>query len=171
MSVKEILSVFGAHVVKNAKSNIAKKNDTKKLSDSLNFKVKVSKNSFEFTLLAENYASFVDQGVQGKSSSTRAPLSPFKFGSKTGKKGGLTEGVIGWVSRKRIQFKDKKSGRFLSFKSTAFLIARAIYQKGQKPTNFLTDAFNDAFVELPKQIVEAYALEMNKLLKSSLKNR
>lgn len=171
MSVAESLNDFGADVVQNAKRNLAKKNDTKKLSDSLNFKVKVSKNSFEFTLLAENYASFVDQGVQGKSSSSRAPLSPFKFGSKTGKEGGLTEGLIGWVSRKRIQFKDKKSGRFLSFKSTAFLIARAIYQKGQKPTNFLTDAFNDAFIKLPKKVVDAYGLEMSKLLKSSLKNR
>ncbi len=117
-----------------------------------------------------DYAEFVDKGVKGKSNSERAPNSPFKFGSGTGKKGGLTDGVNGWVGRKRIQFKDRKSGRFLSYKATAFLIARSIYQKGQKPSNFLTGAFNKEFKDLPKQIIEAYGLDMAKFLQTSLNN-
>lgn len=168
--VKDVLDIFGEQVVNNAKRNLAKKNDTTALSNSLKYKVTVSKNSFEFTLEALNYAEFVDKGVKGKSSSERAPNSPFKFGSGTGKKGGLTDGVNGWVGRKRIQFKDRKSGRFLSYKATAFLIATSIYQKGQKPSNFLTDAFNKEFKDLPKQIIEAYGLDMAKFLQTSLNN-
>lgn len=168
--VESVLDIFGEQLVNQAKKNLSKKNDTKALSDSLGYEIKVSKNSFQFTLKALNYASFVDKGVQGKSSSLRAPNSPFKFGSGTGKKGGLTEGVTGWVGRKRIQFKDRKSGRFLSYKATAFLIARSIYQKGQKPTNFLTDAFNNEFKVLPRQLIEAYGLDAVRLLQTSLKN-
>jgi hypothetical protein len=168
--VQDVLDIFGEQVVNNAKRNLADKNDTKALANSLSYEVKVSKNSFQFTLNALNYASFVDQGVQGKSSSLRAPNSPFKFGSGTGKKGGLTEGVNGWVGRKRIQFKDRKTGRFLSYKATAFLIARSIYQKGQKPSNFLTDAFNKEFRVLPKQLIEAYGLDAVRLLQTSLRN-
>ena len=172
MLVKQVLELFGEQVTNRAKDILRKdgKNDTSKLSNSLQVKVKQSKNSIEFTLLAEDYASFVDKGVKGKTSSFRAPNSPFKFGSGTGKKGGLTDGVTGWVQRKRFQFRNKK-GKFLSYKATAFLIARAIYNKGQYPTNFLTEPFNKEFKKLPKQVIEAYGLDMVKLLQTSLKNK
>jgi len=173
MQLDAVLEIFGEQVQNKAKANLRKrdKHDTGKLIDTLKFEIKKSKNSLQFILYAEDYATFVDKGVKGKSSSAKAPSSPFQFGTGTGKKGGLTDGVNGWVQRKRIQFKDRNSGKFLSYKATAFLMIRSIYHKGLKTTNFLTAPFESEFKKLPKKLVEAYGLDMVKLLQQSLKNK
>jgi hypothetical protein len=110
----------------------------------------------------EQYGEFQDKGVRGKSSSSKAPNSPFRFGSGTGRKGGLTEAMQSYVKRRRIQFKDRKTGRFLSYQSTAFLIARSIYQKGIKPSLFFTKPFVAAFKRLPDDLIEAYSIGLEK---------
>jgi len=126
MSVVDELNKFGAYVQQQAKSNLSKKKkkDTSKLYNGINYKVTPTRDGavlvFDFKD-ANDYWEFVDKGVKGVSSSSKAPNSPFKFGTGTGKKGGLTSGINGWVSRKRIQFKDRRTGQFLSYKSTAFL--------------------------------------------------
>ena len=110
----------------------------------------------------EAHGVFQDKGVKGKTSSTKAPNSPFKFGSGTGKKGGLTNGIQKWVKQKRFQFRDEQ-GRFMSYNSTAFLITRSIYNKGLKPSMFFTKPFEKAFDRLPDELVEAYGLDIEKL--------
>ena len=169
MSVDAELKRFGAYVVKQSRTNLTKtkKSDTKGLYNSIDFKSKVSKNSFELSFIMSEHGKFVDKGVKGFSSSERAPKSDYKFGTKTGKKGGLTEGIDGWVRRKRIQFKDKKSGKFLSYKQTAYFIRNSIWHKGLKTTNFFTKPFEDAFKKLPDDLVEAFGLEVDRLFKNT----
>jgi hypothetical protein len=118
----------------------------------------------------EEYGTFVDKGVKGAKSSQRAPRSPYRFGSGRGKKGGLTKGIDKWVKRKGIQFRDKKTGRFMSYKSTAFLIRRSIYNKGIKPSMFFTKPFENAFKRLPDEIVEKFGLEVDEFLEHALKD-
>lgn len=166
MSVEKELTRFGRTVVKEAKTALTKqdRNVSKELYNSLNYDLKVSKNSFEISFFMKDYGKFQDEGVKGKSSNARAPLSPFKFGSGTGKKGGLSTGIFEWVKARKFQFRDKKTGRFMSFKSTAFLISRSIYQKGIKPTRFFSKPFESAFKRLPDDLVKAYGLTIDKLL-------
>ena len=116
------------------------------------------------------YGIFQDKGVKGKSSSSKAPNSPFRFGSGTGKKGGLTEGINKWVQRKRFQFRDRKSGRFLSYKSTAFLISRSIYQKGIAPSMFFTKPFEKAFKGLSKDLLEPFKLDIENFMNDTIKD-
>ena len=169
MSVDLELKKFGHYVVGKAKANliIEKKSDTKGLYNSIDFKSKVSKNSFELSFIMSKHGKFVDKGVKGFSSSERAPKSDYKFGTGTGKKGGLTEGIDGWVKRKRIQFKDKKTGKFLSYKQTAYFIRNSIWHKGLKTTNFFTKPFEDAFKKLPDDLVKAFGLEVDRLFKNT----
>jgi len=170
MSVKNALDDFGQYIVKQSRANLTRKGkkDTSSLYKSLDYDLKVSKNSFELTFLMEDYGKFVDKGVKGVSSSAKAPTSPFKFGSGTGQKGGLTNGIKGWTRRKRIQFKDRNTGKFLSYESTSFLIMRSIWNKGLETTNFFERPFELAFKRLPDELVEKYGLEVDKLLKNSL---
>ena len=113
----------------------------------------------------EDYGDFVDQGVRGAGSSSNNRTSPFKFGSGTGKKGGLTKGIEKWIKQKPIkQWKDKKTGKFLSYKSMKFLIARSIYNKGTKPSLFFTKPFYSAFKRLPVDIVKAFKLDIEKAI-------
>lgn len=169
--VKDVLELFGKRVQQQSKSNLSKKDkkDTSNLYDSIGYEVKVSKNSFQLSFTMEDYGKFIDKGVKGKTSSSKAPNSPFKFGSKTGKKGGLTDGIFGWVTRKRLQFKQRGTGKFLSYKSTAFLITRSIYNKGIETTNFFTKPFENEFKKLPNEIIQAYGLEVNQLMKHVFK--
>ena len=171
-NVQQQLNRFAKYVIQQSRTNLTKgkspygsKNNTKQLYNSLDHKLNVSPNSFSLSFLMEDYGLFQDKGVKGKTSSNKAPNSPFKFGSGRGKKGGLTEGIDKWVRRKRFQFRDRKSGRFMSYESTAFLITRSIYNKGVKPSLFFTKPFQKAFKNLDKDIIEAYKLDVEELLK------
>ena len=68
--------------------------------------MEASRNSFSLAFEMEDYGKFQDKGVRGAASSQRAPNSPYRFGSGTGKKGGLTNSIRAWVQQKRIQFRD-----------------------------------------------------------------
>lgn len=171
MSVKSVLETFGKRVQQQSKSNLSKdgKKDSGELYNSISFDLKVSKRSFSMRFNMEEYGPYVDQGVKGAKNGAIAPKSPFRFGTGTGKKGGLTEAINGWVRRNRIQFKDRKTGRFTDYKSTAFVIARAIFNRGIKPTNFFSKPFENEFKKLPDELVKAYALEVTDLMKHVFK--
>jgi hypothetical protein len=57
----------------------------------------------------------------------------------------------------------------MSYENTAFLITRSIWQKGIKPSRFFSKPFEVAFKKLPDEVIEAYALDLEKLIKQSLK--
>jgi hypothetical protein len=172
-NTKGYLNSFAKYVIQQSRSNLTKggKNNQKKLYNSLDKEIEVGANSFRLAFLMEDYAEFVDKGVQGKTSSTKAPNSPFKFGSGTGKKGGLTQGIDKWVQQKRIQFRNKETGKFLSYKSTSYLITRSIYNKGIKPSLFFTKPFEKAFERLPDELIEAYGLDVEQFLQYTINKK
>jgi len=169
--VKTYLDDFGKHIVQQSRTNLTKKGkkDTGELYRSIGYDLTVSKNSFRLSFKMADYGQFIDLGVKGVSSSAKAPNSPFKFGTGSGKNGGLTRGIDGWVKRKRIQFKNRGNGKFLSYDQTAFLIRNSIWNKGIRPSDFFNRPFELAFKKLPDEIVESYALDVDKFLKDTLK--
>jgi hypothetical protein len=174
LNKKETLSTleaFNKYVIQQARTNLTKKdkNVSKKLYDSLKSKTKVNPNSIENYIEMEEYGQYLDLGVKGKVSGQRAPNSPFKYGSGTGRKGGLTEGIRGWVKARRFQFRNKENGKFMSFEQTAQLITRSIYLKGTKPTLFFSKPFEKGFERLPDELIEAYGLDLESFIKFTLK--
>lgn len=167
------LNQFAKYVIQQSRSNLSKqgKTNTKALYNSLDSEIEVGANSFRLAFLSTDYAEFVDKGVRGKTSSTKAPNSPFKFGSGKGRKGGLTEGINKWVRQKGIQFKSRQTGMKLSYQNTSFLIARAIYNKGIKPSLFFTKPFEKAFERLPDELVEAYGLDVEQFLQYTINKK
>ena len=168
----KVLTKFTKYVVSQSRANLTRKNKNVKgkLYDSIKGESTTSKNSIGLYFEMEDYGAYQDSGVKGKSSGNS--LSTFKqggfrFGSGTGKKGGLTEGINQWVKDRRFQFKDNESGRFLSYEQTAFIITRSIYQKGIEATRFFSKPFEVGFERLPDELVEAYALDVEKLLKET----
>ena len=168
MSVRSELDAFCKYIVKQSRANLTrkKKKDTGELYKSIDYDLFVSKTeaSFSLSFKMADYGDFIDKGVKGVASSTKAPNSPYKFGTGSGAKGGLTNGIDQWVSRKRIQFQDRKSGKFMSYKQTAFLIRRSIWFKGIETTNFFSKPLEDAFKRLPDALVEAFGLEVYNIL-------
>ena len=172
IKTQSTLDSFIKYVVQQSKSNLSKKdkNVSKQLYNSIAGKASAKKNSIEAYFEMESYGMFQDKGVKGKFSSAKAPNSPFRFGSGTGKKGGLTSGIENWVTRRRLQFKDRETGKFLSYKQTAFMITKSIYAKGMKPTEFFSRPFELAFKKLPEELIEAYGLDVETFLKYTLKD-
>jgi hypothetical protein len=168
-----VIKRFRDYVIQQSRSNLSKgrKNVSKELYNSLKGEIVQENNYAIVGFRMAEYGQYQDQGVKGKFKSAKAPNSPFKFGSGTGAKGGLTNGILKWVQQKGIQFKDKKSGRFLSYQNTSFLIARSIYHKGIKPSLFFTKPFEKAFERLPDELVIAYGLDVEEFLKYTINKK
>jgi len=171
-NLEKTLDNFGEKVITKARQNLISegKKDTGNLYNSLEYDFKVSKNSFEFAFMMEDYGTFVDKGVKGVSSSKKAPNSPYKFGTGTGESGGLTRSIKEWVKRKRFQFQ-KPNGKFMSYESTAFKIIHSIWTTGKETTNFFTTPFEREFDKLPNNVVEAFALDMDKFFNYTTKTK
>lgn len=160
VEIQKALDRFKNHVITQAKANLTRmgKNSSKKLYGSIKGEAKAMPNSISLEFSMEDYGYYQDKGVKGKDSSRKAPDSPFRFGTGSGKKGGLTEGIQKWVNNKKIQFKSK-DGKFISYKATAWIITKSIYSKGIKPSLFFTKPFEAAYKKLPDELIDKYALE------------
>jgi hypothetical protein len=163
--VQKALERFRNYIVSQARSNLSKgdKNVSKKLYQSIKGDVKAMPNSISMEFSMEEYGYYQDKGVKGKDSSMKAPDSPFRFGTGSGRKGGLTEGIERWVQRRKIQFKNK-DGKFMSYKSTAFIITRSVYSKGIKSSLFFTKPFEAAYKNLPDELINKFGLDAEKEL-------
>tara|TARA_R110000787_G_scaffold254885_1_gene360202 strand:+ start:239 stop:811 length:573 start_codon:yes stop_codon:yes gene_type:complete len=183
-AVKEALNLFGKTVVLKSKKKL-KGNSS--LAKSLDYDLKVSKNSIEMDFLMNEYGLYKDLGVQGKDpgglpkpsktskgskkyNKQQAPLSPYKFGSGTGEKGGLKKAINQWIVKKGIKGSRNSLGQFTKRKSMTFLISRSIYMSGIKPSLFFTTPFTIAFKQLPKEIGESFAKDVDDMIRFTTKN-
>jgi len=170
--VNKTIQMFRDYVIREAKDNLKRSghNNTSSLANSIKGEV-VTEDAFTIVGFTMNdYGTFVDLGVKGKTSSNKAPNSPYKFGSGSGRKGGLTQGINKWVRQKGFQFRDKK-GRFLSYDSTAYLITRSIFHKGIKPSLFFTKPFEAGYKKyIDIDLVKAFGQDIETMIDYNLKD-
>lgn len=157
-NTKKALDDFGKYLVKQARTNLTKnkKNSSKKLYDSIGYDVKVSKNSFSFTLSMEDYGEYQDKGVSGVKKKYN---TPFKYTNKMPPAKAFDK----WLVRKGIAPRNVK-GQFQTRKGLAFAIARGVFYNGIKPSLFVTKPFNDGFERLDDTIIEAFGLDVETFL-------
>ena len=159
-----VLEQYSKYVIQQAKANLTKdKKGGGNLYNSLSYDILIENEDFLVDFLMEDYGQFVDKGVKGKTSTypeTQAALSQFQYGSGTGPKGGLTKGIREWVNKKKFQFRDKK-GRFMSYETMTYLIARSIYNKGLKANLFFTKPFEKGLEKLPQNLYDAFVLDVD----------
>ncbi len=173
LEVEKTIKRFRDYVIQQSRSNLSKssKNNSKELYNSLKGEVVTENNYTIVGFQMADYGTFVDLGVKGKTSSNKAPNSPYKFGSGTGKKGGLTKGINQWVKQKGFQFRDRKSGRFLSYESTAYLITRSIFHKGIKPSLFFTKPFEAGYKKyIDVDLIKAFGQDIETMVDYNLKD-
>lgn len=170
-NTEKALNDFGELVIKSAQKRLVDSNSnaSKRLSNSLRYEAKVNKNSIEFDFYAEDYWKFVDQGVKGKASSVKAPNSPFRFGTGTGKKGGLTSAIDKWVIRKGFGNVRGKDGRFITRAQMVKAIARSIYMRGIAPTHFFSKAYEEQFPKLADKLEQSYGTDLEEFLIKNIK--
>ena len=159
-NVQQELNRFSKYVIQQSRTNLTKgkKNSSKDLYNSLDYDLTVSPNSFALSFLMEEYGIYQDKGVSGKKVKYN---TPFSYKDKMPPPSKLDK----WIVRKGLKGIRDKKGKFISRKSLQFMIARGIFNNGIKPSLFFTKPFKKAFDNLPKEIVEAYKLDVEELIK------
>tara|TARA_R110000787_G_scaffold223138_1_gene331545 strand:+ start:2585 stop:3139 length:555 start_codon:yes stop_codon:yes gene_type:complete len=176
----EALEKFGKYVVQQSKSILTKqKKGGGSLYNSIKQELDEEQNAFLLDFMMESYGEFVDKGVKGKNPNAlprnakwygiqKGKNSPYKFGSM--KSRGLRKAINKWTVTKNIKgIRDKKTGRFLPRKTTQFLITRSIYLAGITPSMFFTKPFEKAFKNLPTEVINAFALDVEKSIVLGIK--
>ena len=132
-------------VVKLAKQNLANSdaNASNALAQSISVEpITLTDSAFVVAIKANDYWKFVDLGVKGTVSSSRAPNSPFRFKGNPIPIRPLQE----WIAFKGIPLegRDKKAAN----RSFAINIARKISKQGLRATNFMSNAATKEMVDV-----------------------
>ena len=171
----QAMQKLGGKVVKEGKAILKKKKKLTKsntLYNDFDYEVKGSSDSVTLTFdfgKASDYWDFVDEGVKGSggfkgSGKMRGQGSPFRFRGKN-----IKEGVVEkWIANKPLKLRGK-DGKFLAktkanIKSAAFVIGRAIAQRGLERTQFFTRPFTQELNNQMDLILDAFGDDLEKQL-------
>lgn len=162
---RDALNKFAKYVIQQSRSNLSKsgKNVSKELYNSLDYDLTVSKNSFSLSLLMEDYGVFQDKGVSG---TEKKYNTPFKYTNKRPPASAFSN----WVVRKGLKGTRDAKGRFVSRKGLMFAVANSVFKKGIKPSMFFTKPFEKAFKELNQELLQAYALDVERFMATTIKD-
>lgn len=139
-NIERYLNSFGKQVVNRAKGGLQKaKGGGTNLENSISFKVVTDADGFSVQFYMSSYGTFVDKGVSGnkkkrtfKDYKGQTISSPYKYTNKQPPPGILAK----WIKKKGIKGRDKKTGRFISNMSLAFIMGRAIKRDGIQGISF-----------------------------------
>ena len=167
----QAMQVLGSNVVTEARRNLKKlKKETRDntLYNDMNYVVTADNTNVELEWRfggASDYWDFVNEGVKGSggfkgSGKMRGQGSPYSF-----KKKNIAKGVVlKWIANKPLKLRNAK-GQFkektqANLKSAAFLIGRAIAQRGLSRTLFFDNAYNKEIAKSEDKITEAFAEDL-----------
>ena len=158
-NIERYLNSFGKQVVNRAKSNIQKaKGGGTNLEKSIRFEVKTDADGFSVQFFMDSYGTFVDKGVSGnkqdrkfKDYKAQVKSSPYKYTTKQPPPSILAK----WISKKGMKGRDKKTGRFISNMSLAFIIGRAIKRDGIQGISFFQKPLGLGLKQFGKDLLGA----------------
>ena len=167
----KVLQEFGMRVRQQARQNLSKsdKNVSKELWESLEPNTKVGDNSLSMDFYMNPYGMFQNFGVKGTESGKSLRGYSYKSSSNLVGVEYHTGALAKWAKFRGMQPRDKK-GRFGSYKTMGFILANSIKRKGIKPSLFFTKPFEEAFKDLPNELVEAFDLDLDGFIDFTLKD-
>lgn len=162
-NLEQALKSFGKIVITQSRANLSrdKSNTTKKLYRSLGYNSKVSANSFEFSFEMEHYGQYQDLGVSGKK---KKYDTPFRFTKQP-----PAEVFEKWAKQKGIVPRDKK-GRYMSYQSFGFLVAKAKLRDGIKPTRFFSKPFEKHYQKIEMQMETYFSIDLEEFIRYTTKD-
>lgn len=163
--LRDELNKFAKYVIQQSRSNLTKgkKNASKELYNSLGYEVSESAKGTSMAFKMADYGTYQDRGVSG---TEKKYNTPYSYTTKMPPRKAFDK----WIVRKGIAPRGK-GGKFLSRQSLQYLIARAVYKKGIKPSLFFTKPFEAAFKRLPDDLVKAYSIGLEKQIQLNIKEK
>jgi hypothetical protein len=158
--VQRALDEFGQAVLNEARANLQSKgsfmnggnmNASYNLSRTMNFQSRAMKNSLSAYFDLGEYGLYQDQGVNGTETDQGSPYSYRANGPSPQ----MVSNIARWMDSRGIGFSERTE------KQKAWKIADNIIKRGLRRTLFFSEAYEQAFAELPEDIVEAFALDLD----------
>lgn len=149
--VGKVVQIFATDMIKVMKDNLASRNATGSLSQSLGFDFKTIDGNVELDFFANDYWDFINSGVDGTENTFGSPYS-FSQIAKT-QSSGLTfkESLTLWMASKGIVPEDG------DFNSLAFVMMRSIKLNGITPNHFVDEALTEQEIsKFQNDLVNAY---------------
>lgn len=173
-NIERYLNSFGKQVVNRAKANLGKaKGGNTQLAQSIRFEVEPDANGLVVKFYMADYGAFLDKGVSGnkkkqsfKNYKNQTESSPYSYTTKQPPANILAK----WISRKGIKGRDKKTGRFISNMSLAFLIGRKIKRDGIKSLSFFQKPLGLGMKEFGKDLLGAITTDITDSLSTTKVN-
>ena len=155
---KKILNSFAKYVIQQSRSNLTKdkKNVSKKLYESLDYKILQDSSGTILQFLMEDYGAYQDQGVSG---TKKKYNTPFAYTNKRPPASAFDK----WSIRKGIAPR-QDGGKFAKRKGLNYAIAQSIFEKGIKPSLFFTKPFEKRFQTLPNDLIAAFVNDAEKTI-------
>ena len=156
-NIERYLNSFGKQVVNRTKGNLQKaKGGGTALERSIKFEVETDADGFSVKFYMADYGTFLDKGVSGNKKTQKykdylgkAINSPYKYTTKQPPPNILAK----WISKKGIKGRDKKTGRFISHMSLAFIIGRKIKRDGIKSLAFFQKPLGLGLKQFGKELL------------------
>ena len=157
-AVERRFQKFGKDVRKRARQKLTSedRNVSKSLYNSIEFEVITKPESVSVEFSYDRYGDYQDQGIKGRVNASKAPKSPFKYK----KMAASPPAILRWVQARRFQFRDRKTGRFMSYQTTGFLISRSIARDGIAPMNWFTGPLEEQQKKLNNDILLALEFDI-----------
>jgi len=113
--------------------------------------IELSAKQIVVAIMANPYWKYVDQGVRGKSSSAKAPRSPFQYKDKIPPPQAIADWiankgipVVPTYSRKLKRMRTKQEKGLVDGRSIAF----GIRERGTRATNFMSNALSPEMIDV-----------------------
>jgi hypothetical protein len=162
-NLQRYLNSFGKQVVKDANGILNSQKGNTALSKSIRFEVEKDSQGFTTKFYMLDYGTFVDKGVSGNkikrgyiNTEGFAASTPYSYKSKQPPANILAK----WVAKKGLKGRDKKTGRYISNMSLAFLIARKIKRDGIQGISFFQKPLGIRYGELKNKLLNVLKLDI-----------
>lgn len=167
LEVRKELKRFAKAVEKKAKRNAPKGDGN--LKSSIQHELEVHKNSFSLSFYMVDYGIYLDEGVRG-AGGVRKTTSKFNKSNNRGKMWKIKAKDSRFAFNNKMPPADalKKWSRQRGLNE--FAVQRAVYHQGIEGTHFFSNAFEEEFVRLSDEIVEAFGLDIDEFLEQVLNN-
>jgi hypothetical protein len=166
-NLQRYLNSFGKQVVKDANGILNSQKGNTALSKSIRFEVEKDSQGFTTKFYMLDYGTFVDKGVSGNkikrgyiNTEGFAASTPYSYKSKQPPANILAK----WVAKKGLKGRDKKTGRYISNMSLAFLIARKIKRDGIQGISFFQKPLGIRYGELKTELLNVLKLDIEMYL-------
>lgn len=157
-NTKLVLDEFGKQFIDAYRSGLDAKNAnaSKGLYNSLNFEVKIGKQSINLDILLNDYWKYLEYGCKGMETSYPDAYYPAHFPP--------TKAIEEWIKIKPV-IPEQRNGKLPTQKQLAFLIARSINRKGIEPRFIFRNSVDDVWEQLKDALNEAIEKDVENNLK------